>query len=182
MNFALIIAILILFILLIVSIVVLFRNVNETTTEKGIYVLDVNQEPCYPNGDITNLPQVDQDCLCTVNDAATSTYAFTKNGLYFILSDNPIYFMEVCQSFCSTFDNKGNCTDSTTGTGSYAVCINSLTPITYTNSTEINERCTQPSLPLARINDTPYYAVAKYAPSSPNDPGNCSLQSICSVF
>jgi hypothetical protein len=181
MNFALIIALLIIFILLIVSIVVLFKNVNETITEKGAYVLDINQEPCYPNGDINNLSLVNQDCICTVNDTQTNTYAYTKNGLNFILSDIPIYFMEVCQSFCTTFDTKGKCTDSPTGTGSYAVCINTLTPITYTNESAVNTRCTQPSLPLARINDTPYYAVAKYAPNAPNDPGNCTLSSICSV-
>lgn len=179
MNFALIIAILLIVILLIVSIVVLFKNVNQTITEKGVYVLDINQEPCYPNGDINNLTQVNQVCFCTVNDTQTNTYAYEKNGLFFILSENPLYFMEVCQSFCSAFDTKGKCTDSPVGTGPYAVCINTLTPITYTESTSINNRCTQPSLPLARINETPYYAVAKYAPSAPNDPGNCTLSSIC---
>ena len=181
MNFALIIALLLILILLIISVIVLFKNVNQTITEKGVYVLDINQEPCYPNGDVTNLPQVNQGCFCTVNDTRTDTYAYTANGLNFILSDIPIYFMEVCQSFCSAFDTKGKCTDSVIGTGSYAVCINTLTPITYTNSTAINERCTQASLPLTRINETPYYAVAKYAASTPNDPGNCSLQSVCSL-
>ena len=182
MNFALVIAILLILILLIVCVVVLFKNVNNTITEKGVYVLDINQEPCYPNGNITNLPQVDQNCFCTVNDIQTSTYVYTTNGLNFILSEDPIYFMEVCQSFCSTFDNSGKCTDSVKGTSPYAVCINTLTPITYTNSTEVNTRCTQPSLPLARIGETPYYAVARYTPSAPNDPGNCSLQSICLIF
>jgi hypothetical protein len=179
MNFALIIALLIILILIIVCVIVLFRNVNETITEKGAYVLNINSEPCYPNGDVNQLPEVNSNCNCIVNDAGTNTYAYSVNNLEFILSDSPIYYKEVCQSFCTAFNTKGVCQDAIIGTGPYAVCLNTLAPVTQKSTATVSEQCTQPSLPLARINSDPYYAVGKYAPSKPNDPGNCTLSSLC---
>jgi len=179
MNFALIIAIFIILILIIICVIVLFRNVNETIAEKGAYTLDINPSPCYPNGDINQLPEVNTDCNCIVNDAPSNTYAYTFNNLEFILSTIPIYYKEVCQSFCTTFDTKGICQDAIIGTGQYAVCLNTLAPVTQKTTAPISSQCTQPSLPLARINNDPYYATGKYAPSKPNDPGNCTLSSLC---
>ncbi len=173
MNFALIIAILILVILIVVSIVVIFRNVNETITEKGAYVLNIDPTPCYPNGNLFNLPEVDTGCFCTVNDTQTDTYYYTKNTLKFVISNTPLYFMEVCQSFCTAFDTTGKCTDNLQSS-SYGLCLQTLAP---------PKGCTQGSLPLARIGDTVYYATQKYDPGNPpNDPGNCTLQNICQIL
>jgi hypothetical protein len=181
MNFALTIAILIIFIFLLVCVIVLFKNVNETITEKGAYVLDLNSEPCYPNGDITQLPDVNTNCNCIVNDASTNTYLYNKNNLKFILSTSPIFYKEVCQSFCTTFDTTGACQDSIIGAGPYAVCLNSLAPVTQKSNATVSMQCTQPSLPIARIDSTPYYAVAKYAASQPSDPGNCIVGIFCLI-
>lgn len=172
MNFALILAILILVILVVVSIVVMFRNVNETITEKGAYVLNIDPAPCYPKGDLFNLPEIDTGCVCTVNDTQTNTYYYTKNTLEFVLSSAPVYFEEVCQSFCTAFDTSGKCLNNLQSSP-YGLCLQTLAP---------PKGCTQASFPLARIDDTVYYATQKYAPGNPpNDPGNCQLQNICSA-
>ena len=147
----------------------MFRNVNETITEKGAYVLNIEPSLCYPNGNQYNLPAINQNCYCTVNDTKTDTYYYVKNTLKFVASTTPLYFMEVCQSFCTAFDTTGKCTDAQ---GSpYALCLQTLAP---------PKGCTQGSLPLGIIGDTVYYANQKYdAGKPPNQPGNCDIQPLC---
>jgi hypothetical protein len=176
MNIPILILFIILFIMVIVIGILSFRNIKVISdNEKGIYVLDLSQTPCYPNGSISGLTGIGGTGCCVVNGVTTSRRIFTISSNQQMLVDTtPVFFADVCLEFCQTFDTvKNRCTDSITGSGPYAQCINALNPINSSTTDSIATRCTQPSLPVARVGDTPYYAVEVYIPPTSSDTGNC---------
>ena len=176
MNIPLALAWILVFIVLIVLVIISFRNIKVTVdTSKGIYTLDLNKSPCYPNGTILDLPEnIPNQCCVNGEGVTTSQRLYTlSNNQTMIIDLTPVYFAEACLGFCQVIDpTSGNCTDSLSGVNPYSTCMNTLNPTRKVSVGAIQEQCPEPSLPVARIDNTPYYAVSAYTV-------NCSTTTTC---
>lgn len=172
MNIPLAIAWIIVIIVLIVLVIISFRTISTTVdVSKGIYTLDLSKDPCYPNGTILDLPDnLPNQCCVNGEGVATSQRLYTlSNNQTMIVDIIPMYFVEACLGFCKNIDpSTGNCTDSITGINPYSTCINTLNPTTKVSVGSIMEQCPEPSLPVARLDNTPYYAVSAYTVNCAN--------------
>lgn len=183
MNIPIIVLFVILFIMLVLFGILSFRNIKVISdNEKGVYVLDLSDTPCYPQGSISNLVDISDNQCCVVDGTTTTKRQvfITPINQTMLVDSTPVFFADVCLEFCQSYNVKNNrCNDSITGSGPYAKCINALNPINVTVTDSITSQCTQPSLPVARVGDTPYYAVETYIKTTPNDPGNCPITVQC---
>lgn len=166
MNGAFIFLWVIIIILLIVCVSFSVKNVNIIKDFKNIFVVDFNQNLCYPNGSATNLKPVSGQC-CVVDGVATSTQTLSPYNapeLSFLISSVPTSYTSVCYGYCETVNPlSGVCEDTT---GKYVTCLQVLKPPTG---------CKDYANPLAQRNGVPYYANKVYVatiPPSDNDPGN----------
>jgi len=149
------------------------RNVEQVNDSKNTYVLDLNEFGCYPNGSITNLPDVGNSC-CVKNNIVTNLRKYNIPGynLKVLVSDYTIPYQDACYGFCINIDtSNGECLDLNKGltNGNYAKCIQAIQPVTgKVVSGEKSYGCTQSALPVARINETPYYVIQ---PENNNESG-----------
>jgi hypothetical protein len=140
------------------------RNVEQVNNSKNTYVLDLNEFGCYPEGSITNLPDVGNTC-CLKNNIVTNLRKYNIPGynLEVLTSDYVIPYQDACYGFCVNIDTvTGECLDIKQGlnNGDYAKCIQAIQPVTgNVVSGEKSYGCTQSALPVARLNETPYYVI-----------------------
>ena len=161
------IAFVILWIIIVILLIFLgyqgFRNVSEINESKRTYVLNINDISCYPNGNIEDLPAVGNTC-CVINGAITTQRPFEIPGydLSVIVDTNSIPFSDACYGFCSNINTlTGTCQDTPDMSNPYGKCIQALVPVSQViNGTTITSNaqgCITSSLPIARLNTTPYY-------------------------
>lgn len=176
MNIPLSLAWVIVFIVLIVLVIISFRNIKvNVDTSKGVYTLDLSKNPCYPNGSLSDLPtNLPNQCCVNGQGVTTSQRIYTlSNQQTMIVDITPVYFADACLGFCSLINPvNGNCTDSLTGINPYSICMDTLNPTTKVSVGDIKQQCPEPSLPVARIDNTPYFAVSAYL-------GNCATTVAC---
>lgn len=156
MNLPLILSLLLLVILLGVFIYYASDNIKEVTDNKGVYTLPVLNNLCYPNGQITNLPETSNQCCVNFGTKTTRQIIPIDSpiNIYNLLIDKtPVIPTNVCYSFCQKRDFATNtCLDIT---GQYVSCINAL---------KVPDGCFDMTLPVARSDNIPYYAVEIYIP------------------
>ena len=162
------IAFLILWIIIILLLIFLgyqgFRNVSEVNESKKTYVLNTNDISCYPNGNVEDLPQVGNTC-CVINGVTTTKRPFNVPGydLPVIVDTISIPFSDACYGFCNKIDPvTGECQDTLTDINTlYGKCIQATIPVTQlvngTTVTSNAQGCITSSLPIARLDLTPYY-------------------------
>ena len=197
-NIAFIIVWLIVFITLGYLILQATRNVREIKESKLTYTLNTSDISCYPNGDIQELPLLGNQC-CVINGETTTLRPFTipYYNLDVIVDTIIIPFQDACYGFCENINPvDGSCQDLSTGQGQYAKCIQALIPVSQTiggtvvvssnisgqgKTTDI-QGCTTSALPVAYLNDTPYYvSIKRYTRSglNPNAIDNCPSTVSC---
>lgn len=172
MNIPLALAWILIFVVLIILVIISFRNIKVTVdTSKGLYTLNLSKSPCYPNGTIYDLPDnLPNQCCVNGEGVVTSQriYTIPVSNQTMIVDLTPVYFADACLGFCSSIDPiSGNCKDSLAGNNAYSTCIKTLNPTRKVSIGSIEEQCPEPSLPVARIGDTPYYAVSSYTINCP---------------
>lgn len=163
MNAAFLILWIVVFIILVIFIIAAIRNVQQVSDNKNIYVVNFNQDTCYPNGNADNLPVLENSC-CVVDGETTSKrrYFLESANLNFLVDTYPVSYASVCYDFCQNIDAKtGRCLDTL---ADYPVCIQALKPPVG---------CLDYALPLAQVKGTPYYAQQPYVPAEANNVGNC---------
>lgn len=154
MNLPLLLLIIIVIPLLIIFLVVGFRNLNQVSDNKNVYVLDVNQDYCYPNGILTNLQPAGNKCCAIMGQSTGVRPIFYTIGNFPIgVGANPVPVESVCFNFCQNIDQANNkCLDSP-GTD-YFRCVYYLTPSIS------NTQCTSLSIPIAYNGLDPYYGIS----------------------
>lgn len=166
MNTAFLILWLLLAFLLVILIYQGIRNINNAKNDKQVYVIDFNQNLCFPNGDSNALPPVPTTC-CVTNGtiSANRPYISPVNpNLGFILNSNPVNFEQVCYDYCQNINIKtGKCDDDSSSL--YSQCLNLLAPV---------NGCYDSAMPLAQLNGIPYYAQEPYLAGE-----NCINQETC---
>ena len=164
MNGAFIFLWFIIIVLLIVCVTFSIKNVNIVKDFKNIFVVDFNQNLCYPSGSATNLKSVNGQC-CVFDNVPSSTQTLSPYNapeLNFLISSVPTSYTSVCYGYCNKVNPlTGVCEDTT---GNYITCLQVLKPPTG---------CKEAANPLAQRNGVPYYANKVYIPEVPGNLGNC---------
>jgi hypothetical protein len=137
------------------------RNVEQVNNSKNTYVLDLNEFGCYPEGGIENLPDISGNQCCVKNGEVTNLrlYGIPGYDLIVLAGDYAVPYEEACYGFCINVNpSTGQCDDKSNT--QYGECIQAIQPVTGTViSGEKSYGCTQPALPIARIDNAPYYVV-----------------------
>lgn len=163
MNAAFLILWIFVFLILALFIVVILRNIHQVEENKNIYIVNFNENLCYPNGDINQLPEL-QNLCCVDNGITTSKrrYFLESAQLSFLVDTSPVDYLSLCYDFCQNIDPKtGNCLDTL---GDYPRCIQALMPPTG---------CLDYAIPLAQYEGVAYYAQQPYIPEVSGNVGNC---------
>ena len=172
MNIPLALAWILIFLVLIILVIVSFRSIKTTVdTSKGIYTLNLSKSPCYPNGTLNDLPDNLPGRCCVNGEGVVTSQRIYKlsNNQTMIVDLTPVYFADACLGFCSSINpTTGNCNDSLKGINPYSTCMNTLNPTRKVSVGSIQEQCPEPSLPVARLDNTPYYAVSSYIENCAN--------------
>lgn len=173
MNIPLILLWIILIIGLVIFVIVAFRNIQNIQDSKNAYVLNISLNPCYPDGNVNQLPTTPNKC-CVINGSATTQEPFVLPGtsLNVLIDQIPINYDYTCLDFCQSFSvSTGQCNDSKTTGTPYGQCLEAIKP---------PNGCISASNPVAQKNGVPYYVVGNYVPEPTVKSGsNCQIVTDC---
>ena len=169
MNLPLVLLLVLVIPLVVIFIIVGFRNLNEVSTAKQIYVLNVNQDYCYPNGILTNLQNAGNKC-CAIMGQSTNVRPinYTTGQFPIGVTPDPIPAISACYPYCEDYNNNTNkCQDTSTNKklSVYDKCIYYLTPSLS------NTQCTSLTVPLAYSDSEPLYGT-QYVTIEKDSDGN----------
>lgn len=157
MNIAFFVLWVIIIILLIFLIYLSTVNIKQIEDSKNTpFVLDTTAANfCYPNGNITALPEVQRQFPCIIDGITTTKYPFNDvnflNNIGVLVDIAPVDYLSACQGFCGNYDViQGVCQDTKQNNPLYYNCLSQTKPV---------GKCTQKAMPIAYRDNIPYYLV-----------------------
>ena len=159
MNITFFIFWLIIFILIGVLIYLTYENVKgiKENSQNPYNLTTSALQSCYPKSNIELLPTVTSNKSCIINGGSTTKYRFQNTSFIdnaqVLVDIAPLPFLQACEPFCTSYDIlQGVCDDDPVINPQYNECVNSTKPV---------QGCLQSALPIARLNETPYYLAQK---------------------
>lgn len=158
MNFALILGLVFIIVLLIVFSIFSFKNLNEISSDKEVYVLNLQTTACYPQGSISNL--IETNNLCCVVDGKTTTTQIVpsvnpSNMPNMLIDITAVPASDACVYLCQKYNqSNGTCLDTDTP---YNACLFNL---------KSPDGCPELTIPVAQNNGTPYFVTGPYTLSA----------------
>ncbi len=135
------------FVLLGVLIVFSVQNIKQIDDAKNAYITGVQNNPCYPSGDINFLPSAGN--LCCTNDKSKRRFTITNGNIDVLIGQNTLTPDVSCKNLCINYNSRTKkCNDTLSQNAEYFKCINLLNPV---NS------CASYSMPVAQTENAPFY-------------------------
>lgn len=123
------------------------NNIKQINEDKNAYIIGLQNNPCYPNGDINFLP--DAGNVCCQGNSSLRRFTISNGNLQVLIGQQTLPPVDACKNLCVSYNNRTKtCNDTQANNSEYYKCINLLNPV---------NNCASYSLPVAQTQNAPFY-------------------------